>query len=167
VPLPDLKAMLDKWLPKSRVTGQTVPAETAAAVSPVNAIVEGVAPTVDVSVLKALVGDDPLVIADFLQDFHIRAIQLAGEIAAAFAAGNTRDVGDLGHKLKSSAYSVGALVLGNICNQIETASKAGDCRSLSELMTSFNAEISAVEHYLAVWLKDVSNVVQKTNGEKT
>jgi two-component system sensor histidine kinase/response regulator len=73
----------------------------------------------------------------------------------------------LGHKLKSSAYSVGALVLGNICNQIETASKAGDCRSLSELMTSFNAEISAVEHYLAVWLKDVSNVVQKTNGEKT
>jgi two-component system sensor histidine kinase/response regulator len=167
VPLPDLKAMLDKWLPKARVTGQTVPAETAAAVSPVNTTVEGVAPTVDVSVLKALVGDDPLVIADFLQDFHIRAIQLAGEIAAAFAAGNTRDVGDLGHKLKSSAYSVGALVLGNICNQIETASKAGDCRSLSELMTSFNAEISAVEHYLAVWLKDVSNVVQKTNGEKT
>lgn len=67
------------------------------------------APTVlavNVSVLAALVGDDPATIREFLTDFRASANTIAAELATACAAGDAAEAAALAHKLKSSARSV-------------------------------------------------------------
>jgi HPt (histidine-containing phosphotransfer) domain-containing protein len=57
-------------------------------------------------------------------------------------------VGALAHKLKSSARSVGALALGELCVEIEQAGKAGQIEALAALLPRFEAEMAAVDEYL-------------------
>lgn len=100
---------------------------------------------VDVRVLEALVGKDAA--GGLLQDFRTSAARIAAGINADFAAGNLSGVGSGAHKLKSSARSVGALRLGEVCEQIERAVKVGI--AVDELMAQFDLAIGAVEQYLA------------------
>jgi CheY-like chemotaxis protein/HPt (histidine-containing phosphotransfer) domain-containing protein len=124
VQLVNLKAMLEKWLP----------------------VVNSVA--VDVNVLKALVGDDEAIIRDFLHDFRLSAAKIAAELRAACAAGQAAAAGALTHKLKSSARSVGALALGELCAKMEQAGKAGDTATLAVLLPRFEQELASVEDFL-------------------
>jgi PAS domain S-box-containing protein len=125
VQLVHLKAMLEKWLP---VAAEATP--------------------VDVSVLKALVGDDAVVIQELLHDFRTSAAKTAAELKAAYANGQAAQVGALAHKLKSSARSVGALALGELCAGMEQAGKAGMFEALTVLLPRFEAEMAAVDEYL-------------------
>jgi HPt (histidine-containing phosphotransfer) domain-containing protein len=134
VQLADLKAMLEKWLP--------------AAAEPVPGSPDSPAIPVDVSVLKALVDDSSEVIKEFLQDFRHSATQIAAELRIAYAGGQAAQVGALAHKLKSSARSVGALGLGELCAEIEQAGKAGQIEALAVLLPRFEVEIAAVDGYL-------------------
>jgi PAS domain S-box-containing protein len=131
VQLARLEAMLEKWLPAA--------AEPRPDSSPI---------PVDVSVLKALVGDSPEVISEFLHDFRISAIEIMAELKIAYAAGQAAQVSALAHKLKSSARSVGALGLGDLCDEIEQTGKAGQIEVLAALLPRFEAEMAAVNEYL-------------------
>ena len=122
--LADLKAILEKWLP----VAASVP--------------------VDVSVLKALVGDDPAVIRELLHDFRVSATGIAAELRTACAAGQATAAGAAVHKLKSSSRAVGALVLGELCDEIEQAGKAGQVEALTALLSRFESEMAAVDEYL-------------------
>ena len=138
--LPDMKATLEKWLPAAaepapELTGSPPP--RTAAPEPV-----------DVSVLEGLVGNDPAVIREFLQDFRGSAAKIAAELRAACAAGEAKTAGAAAHKLKSSARSVGALALGERCAEIEQAGKAGQIETLAAVLPRFDAELAAVEKYL-------------------
>lgn len=104
---------------------------------------------VDISVLAALVGDDPAMIRELLQDFRASATNIAAQLSAACAAGETAEVGALAHKLKSSARSVGALPLGELCAEMETAGKAGQVGVLTSLWSRFATEMAAVDAALA------------------
>ncbi|MDP4028570.1 MAG: PAS domain S-box protein [Gallionella sp.] len=103
---------------------------------------------VDVNVLKKLVGDDEAIIRDFLHDFHLSAAKIAVELRAACAAGQTAAAGALAHKLKSSARSVGALALGELCFEMEQAGKAGDMKALTVLLPRFEQGLASVEGFL-------------------
>ena len=144
VQLVHLKAMLEKWLPAAKSATETVAVNTGADVS--SATMEG--PVVDVHVLEALVGDDPVVISEFLQDFRASSAKIAVELRVAYQAGQTATVGAAAHKLKSSARSVGALALGELCAQMEGAGKAGDTTALMALLPRFEAELAAVDKYI-------------------
>ncbi|MEE8222655.1 MAG: Hpt domain-containing protein, partial [Nitrosomonadaceae bacterium] len=52
------------------------------------------------------------------------------------------------HKLKSSARSVGAMVLGDLCAEMEQAGKAKDSDALLKLLYRFEAEMTAVDRYI-------------------
>ena len=52
------------------------------------------------------------------------------------------------HKLKSSARSVGALALGELCAQMEQAGKSGDAEALAKLLPRFEQELAGVEGFL-------------------
>ncbi len=104
--------------------------------------------SVDVSVLKALVGDDEATIHDFLNDFRISADKIAAELRVVYAVDNTAAVVAAAHKLKSSARSVGALALGELCAEMEQAGKTGQTAELAALLLRFDAEMSAVNSYL-------------------
>ena len=140
--LADLKATLEKWLP------DVAPASPSADASVTPMAKETLPKPVDVSVLAALVGDDPEVIEELLQYFRSSTTQIALELRAAYADGQTAQVGALAHKLKSSARSVGALELGELCEDIEQAGKAGQIEALAALVPRFEVEIAAVNAYL-------------------
>ncbi len=142
VQLAHLKAMLEKWLPTAVEARPDLPAGSP---MPATAVVP-----VDVSVLKAMVGDDPAVVSEFLHDFRSSAAQIAAELKSAYVAGQAVQVGALAHKLKSSARSIGALALGELCAEIEQAGKAGRIAVLTELLPRFEMEISRVDGYLDV-----------------
>jgi PAS domain S-box-containing protein len=125
VQLANLKAMLDKWLPE-------------ATFAPVN-----------VNMLKSLVGDDKSTIAEFLHDFHISANEIAAELRAAYAQGDTMAAGSAAHKLKSSARSVGALALGELCAEMEQAGKVSNLEMLATLLPGFEQELAKVDLYLS------------------
>ena len=103
---------------------------------------------VDVNVLRKLVGDDEEIIRDFLHDFRISAAKIAVELRAACASGEATAAGALAHKLKSSARSVGALALGELCAAMEQAGKAGDSEALAVLLPKFEQELASVEGFL-------------------
>jgi PAS domain S-box-containing protein len=141
--LADLRTVLEKWLRAD------APAEgdiTVATSSEVNA---DASVPVDVKVLKALVGDDAAVIRELLQDFQLRASRIAAEIQAAVDERQAAVASALAHKLKSSARSVGAENLGEICAEIERAGQAGEIEALGPLLARFIAEKLIVDRYLA------------------
>ena len=145
-PLAELKAMLKKWLPNAHSDLQPSATTTLSNVPiPSNTMLNSV---IDVSVLAALVGDDPEIISDFLQDFRRSATQIATELKMAFTAGQATQVSALAHKLKSSARAVGALELGELCAAIEQAGRAGQLEILVALMPRFEAEMTDVNNYL-------------------
>lgn len=104
------------------------------------------------------VGDDTEVLREFLLDFGDGAASIAREIATASAQTQAQDAGLLAHKLKSSARAVGALVLGDRCELIEQAGKAGDNRAVAELLADFDRELAAVQAYIDQnWDRKASN----------
>ena len=124
VPLERLNAMLEKWLP----VATSMP--------------------IDASVLAALVGNDPEIISDFLQDFNRSATQIAEELTSTCVNGLARQACAAAHKLKSSARSVGALVLGELCEEMEQAAMDSKLEQLTVLLPRFEAEMVAVRKYL-------------------
>ena len=152
VQLVNLKAVLEKWMPI--VTPDPMPdgttlTESALATPPT----AGVPVAVDVNMLKALIGDDEALTREFLHDFRLSADKIAAELRIACMAGQTAVAGALAHKLKSSARSVGALVLGELCAAMEQAGKGGHADTLAALLPRFEAEIAAVDKYLGSFWK--------------
>jgi len=146
-PLAELKSVLSKWLPP--VAEPEVDVITLSTQSPAVAQPTSVVNSLDVSVLKGLVGDDPDTVKEFLHDFRVSAAKIAAELRAAFAAGQTKAVVASAHKLKSSARAVGAFAFGKVCETIEQAGKAGDADVLAVLLPRFETELAGVEDQLA------------------
>ncbi len=141
VQLAELRAMLAKWLPATaprRADAPPAPASRPAALAAV----------LDVRVLEALIGDDPEVIDEFLQDFRASANTAARKMRAACLARQAQVVESLAHQLKSSARSVGALGLGELCARLEAAGQAGEHETLTALWPKFETELAAVDEFL-------------------
>jgi len=102
----------------------------------------------DANVLKALIGDDPATVAEFLGYFHVSAIALSTEIIVALNTGQVAVVIAATHKLSSSAGSVGAITLGNLCTELESAGKANDQARLNMLLPRFEREWHSVDKLL-------------------
>lgn len=116
VPLDRLEALLSRWMrrdadavtpPEAQATARAVPSSV-----------------VDISVLHALVGSDPSVTRDFLQHYGESLRQLGGEVDVALSAGAYDDLARVVHRLKSSSRSIGALLLGDRCAELEAAARA-------------------------------------------
>ena len=100
--------------------------------------------TLDVSVLARLIGEDRALIDEFLQDFLVSAGTAAGGIRSAKAASAWRQVGAIAHQLKSSARSVGAMALGEICASLEQAGKSGHGDFVAARLPAFEQALARV-----------------------
>ena len=148
VELKKLSAILNKWLPPASNPAITQGKELfSAEIGSVEKATHTSIP-VEVNVLKAIVGDDEVMIAEFLHEFRLSAEKIAGELRIAYAAKQAENAGALAHKLKSSSRSVGALALGELCAQIEQAGKNGDFGSLALLLPKFEQELISVNNFL-------------------
>jgi HPt (histidine-containing phosphotransfer) domain-containing protein len=139
--LADLQAMLEARLPGT--TTRLYPRHAAR-----TAGTAGSTP-VDLGVLQDLVGNDPAVVHGFLQGFQASAAEIVLALVEACAAGDTPEAIAQAHKLKSSARTVGALALGELCERIEAAGKARDHEALERLLPAFEREAAMVAAWLA------------------
>jgi signal transduction histidine kinase/DNA-binding response OmpR family regulator len=139
--LGDLRKALDRWL-MTRTSGRAV----------------------DIQVLAGLVGNDAGVILGFLRDFRANATRIAMDLRAACANTDAGAASDRAHQLKSSARTVGALALGGLCAQIESAGKAGNLDALAVLLPAFDQEFAAVDAFLDDVCESESSVAEHVAG---
>jgi len=148
VQLAQLKSMLDKWQPAP----VSVPVKASLLPPTDRSIV------VDVNVLKALIGSDDALVREFLEDFHTSAVAMARALQTSYASGDWAVTASLAHKLKSSSRSVGALVLGDLCQSIETAGKGGEALNLAQMLQKFGQELTRVDDFLHAFLAKEADV---------
>ena len=94
---------------------------------------------VDLRVLASLIGSDPEMLQHFQADYLDHGRQQMDGLRAALDAHRLPEAGAQAHKLKSSSRSVGALALGDLCERLEAAARAGhlsDCQALIDPLLS-------------------------------
>ena len=105
-------------------------------------------PSVDLAVLRALIGDDEQVIGEVLASFMTSASQSCDELIAGAARQSMQTVAESSHRMKSAARSVGALHLGELSAQLQEASEDARTETVTSLLPAFRAELEAVMGYL-------------------
>lgn len=128
-PLADLRTMLEKWLPPVGMD---------------NAASAGTS-SLDLSVLRQLVGDDPHLIQRLLRNLRSCATEATQAIASAQASGDTAEVAAQAHKLKAAVQSAGANALGELCALLEKTAHAGPSAKLDDLCQQFKHEAARLD----------------------
>jgi signal transduction histidine kinase/CheY-like chemotaxis protein/HPt (histidine-containing phosphotransfer) domain-containing protein len=103
----------------------------------------------DVRVLESLVGNDRALIDSLLKEFDLGLARTADEIGKAAGGRRPQEAAALAHKLKSSARSVGAGRLAELCSLMETEGFKDDSEAVARLVPEFVDEVRSVEEYLA------------------
>jgi len=167
-PLKSLQAVLAQWVPVIGITRE-IGVSARRALAGVDKSSPGETMSIlendgqdlkpmDISVLKALVGDDPDVIANLLRDFVASANNIAAEIQEGFTSGQVQRIRSGSHKLKSSARSVGAKVLADLCSATESACESADTHELADFGFHLSQEVSRVTKYLNATVPDANQV---------
>ncbi len=121
----DLKAKLRKWLPVEADVERIEVTIDAPNSAPTIDKSEGDFPSqdspIDPSALKDVFGDDDDVFVEILKEFIDPSSANVEEILTAFEDRNADGVAKASHKLKSSARSVGAHELADLCASLEEA----------------------------------------------
>ncbi|MBY0240954.1 MAG: response regulator [Burkholderiaceae bacterium] len=73
----------------------------------------------DLSVLSALLGDDPAKVRKFAYKFVLSSQEGVRDMETALARGEVQPVRELGHRIKSAARSVGAFRMADLCEELE------------------------------------------------
>ena len=82
---------------------------------------------VDASILpETLNSDEPSLLSEFYHEFLVLAVPIFDEICIAIEEKNMKTLVFRAHKLKSSAYTVGATALADCCLLLETSGKLGE-----------------------------------------
>jgi HPt (histidine-containing phosphotransfer) domain-containing protein len=135
----ELKATLETWLPGAASSPQSHFGSLRRST---------LGQAIDVRVLEDLFGDDPSVILEFLTDFRFSAGKIAEQLRTACANHHPLAASEQAHKLMSSARAMGALSLGELCETLETAGKAGRSETLAALLPMFDMELDAVNDFI-------------------
>ncbi|MBK6973086.1 MAG: PAS domain S-box protein [Sterolibacteriaceae bacterium] len=153
VQLVALRDTVARWLPAGQASRPlaeaTEPAEPSAAAQ---AQPQPLAAAVNPDALKEIVGDDPAVVAEFLSDFVITAGEAVAELQAAYAKRGGHEVGAVAHKLKSSARTVGADALADLCLELEQAGKTEDWTVIDTSMSMLAPCFEAVERFIGTFV---------------
>jgi CheY-like chemotaxis protein/HPt (histidine-containing phosphotransfer) domain-containing protein len=98
----------------------------------------------DPDALTALVGGDLAMHDRLLKRYISTAREQLDALASAATAVDAAGMAALAHKLKSSSRSVGAMMLGELCQQLETAGTAGEVEHCLALLVPLQAAFAAV-----------------------
>ena len=153
--LNELEPMLAKWLPlPAAVTDAPLEAAPDDVPPPVPDFAEptSVLSIWDATVLPTMVGNNPAMHRRLLDKFLLSTKEQVVRIVAAEAIEDTATAGNVAHALKSAARTVGALQLGELCEALETAGKAGDatlcCALIKELPEAFTLASQRIHKHL-------------------
>ncbi|MGE4064127.1 MAG: PAS domain S-box protein [Rhodospirillaceae bacterium] len=144
IAMPAMVAALRKWMPAAAEEIRvSVPAATIESMSSGNG-----AAVIDERAIKDIFGDDPVTFKEILVSFVGPSQSIITDILAARDRRAASDVKDAAHKLKSSARSIGAAALADLCVALETAGKSGDWAEIDALAPKARDEFARVEAYI-------------------
>jgi CheY-like chemotaxis protein len=146
----ELDLMLAKWLPRPDQLGN---APDTVAISAYSIRADNLFDIWNPDTLGQLVGDNPAMHARLLSKFLLQAQRQVQALCAAQGSAELAPIQDTAHALKSAARTVGALRLGEQCQQIEQAAldrDAATCQALlGELAEVFEQSQSAIAAHLS------------------
>jgi len=145
-----LEDMLRKWIPESAPLTlvdeiETAPVEISE--RPSRDFEDGNS-AIDPSALKNVFGDDEETFKEILTEFIDPATDNIQDLMTAFAGRSAGDVGMAAHKLKSSARSVGANDLADLCQTLEAASKAENWAIIDGAAPQLSGTFQSVVDYI-------------------
>lgn len=105
----------------------------------------------DMSVLEALFGNDMALRLGILDEFCAVTVAYLNEFRA---ANDLVAIGAVAHKLKSSARTIGAHPLADICTGLEAASRNGQQSVVDQLLPRLEPEILRVTEFVAALERD-------------
>jgi len=158
--LQEFAPMLEKWLPlpagreATQMVVQYAPESIAA-----HAVLTGTTDLFDVwnrSTLGELVGDNNGLHRRLLEKFLLNASDQVIRIESQALAGNATQAAHVAHALKSAARSVGALALGELCQQIETAGLAHEATQCAALAATLATAFDQAQACIVAHLQDYS-----------
>lgn len=98
--------------------------------------------------LRASVGDDPVFVAELIDEFVEEAPRQLEILREAAATGDADSARRAAHTLKGNARTFGAEGLASLCLEAETAAAAGDLDLVRQRLSSVEAEWSRVREAL-------------------
>ena len=151
IDMKELREKLHKWMPQVKTEtarNKSHKEDTAATedTTPVNK--ETSNGSIDERALKDIFGDDPETFKEILVDFVQPSQIIIKEIQAGWKEQSAEAVNQAAHKLKSSARSVGATELADVCQSIETAGKEEDWGTIDSGVPNLDKLMEAVENYI-------------------
>jgi CheY-like chemotaxis protein/HPt (histidine-containing phosphotransfer) domain-containing protein len=146
IAMPALVAALKKWMPAPKGgVSKTIAEPIVVAEAPSAASVSGV---INDRAIKDIFGDDDATFKEILVSFVDPSQDIIADIMAAQGKRSAGAVKEAAHKLKSSARSIGATALADICVALETAGKSGDWAVIDDLAPKARDEFGRVEVYI-------------------
>ena len=147
-----------RWLGDIGTTDSGVKLEDAVAATPVAK--EEVA--IDLNVLAKLVGNSPEKIGKFAKKFVDSARSSLLEIEELQRAGDLTNLCAIGHRLKSSARTVGALQFGELCHQLEALKQDGNLADAAPLVVQLQSLFTKIEREVEDFLSPPENATAIT-----
>ena len=102
----------------------------------------------DVEVLKRIFEDDHEAQQILLQKFASQADEISAEFETAFRQHDLEQVRFHTHKLKSSARTVGANALADLCFDLETAARNEKWEEINALASDFKPAVDRVRDFI-------------------
>ena len=137
----ELRTMLHKWLPLPAHGPQALMADPRP---------RGPGIVWNAATLGEMVGDDAALQQNLLDRFVRNTVTQIASLRQALAGAELQEAADLAHSLKSSARMVGALALGTLCEEIETAGLADDAALCATLAAALEPQFAAVQQAIAL-----------------
>jgi CheY-like chemotaxis protein/HPt (histidine-containing phosphotransfer) domain-containing protein len=149
IQLNELQQKLKTWLPQRGLTATIH--ENPAPAMPVSD-----PQVVDPGALSEVLGlEDKRLFADFYQDFLRSGEESVSAVRAAYDGRQSREVGALAHRLKSSARTIGARALADCCLALELAGKLADWTAIDKHMVELRNHFGAVQQWIQQFSAEV------------
>ncbi|WMW80037.1 PAS domain S-box protein [Undibacterium cyanobacteriorum] len=154
--LHELRSMLHKWMPLSSKAKEQnqVSEELNQELDEVGTLLEESRdyPVWSAGALAELIGDNPSLQRRLLSKYLLKGDSEIEAIRLAIETEDADKIKNLAHTLKSASRSVGAMALGELCQQLENAGRDGRVRdsksTLPELITTYQACKAKIEAFL-------------------
>jgi PAS domain S-box-containing protein len=143
IDMKELREKLYKWMPQPNET-----VVTAADVDTSKTPAEKVDGPIDKNALQALFGDDEDLCKEILREFISPSKNIIEEFKIGLDQRSAEAVKQAAHKLKSSAASVGAIELAELCNKLEQAGKTDNWEIIDAEAPNLQPLMLEVENYI-------------------
>jgi two-component system, sensor histidine kinase and response regulator len=148
IDIKELKEKLRKWMPYEQAVLMDADSDSKTRSFTSQNHLDNGSASINESTLKEMFGDDPVMFKEILTDFIKPSREIIEEIISAHQKHSIEGVKQAAHKLKSSARSVGANELADICGVLEAAGKDGDWDRIEDNVPSVDVLMNAVENYI-------------------